>query len=106
MLPGFVTLRIQSYQDSKNQTINIVAPAQDLRGLANASLFIDTIILRFFAPSVILVPKILIAVLYAQYSKTRQLLKTGQIRNIQVKITAIVLTIGGLNVLFFLPKYV
>lgn len=48
MLPGFVTLRIQSYQDSKNQTINIVAPAQDLRGLANASLFIDAIILRCF----------------------------------------------------------
>lgn len=76
----------------------------DLIGLFNVYVFINTFILRLGAPLLVLSLNIFIVVLYSRFNKRRKSLNGHKSRDLQSKITAIVLSVAGLYVLAALPN--
>lgn len=102
--PFIYGMQAFKFLNAANRTVYLPMERTDLKGLINALVIIETIVLHFFAPTFLLIINVGIAVAYSRFNRLRtKVVKADQLK-IQAKLTLTVIFIAGFYIILSLPN--
>lgn len=104
VLPFAVCFQVKPFINKENKTDYITTLKPETVQFFDKFHLVETIVLHFIAPVIVLVLNILLVLAFSRFQKQRPSIKTGKPNENQIKLNLIVVCIAGLYIILSLPN--
>jgi len=104
LIPFFAGFRIIPVQNNGNSTTETAIIVPEYLHVFHVYTFIETVILHYICPGLLLLLNVMIVTVYSRHRKQRSSLRMNRTRDNQLKITTIVVCVAGMYIFLSLPN--